>query len=241
VSVRAWYDAHPRFKLHFVPTSSSWLKLVESVFADLTKRRLRRGTFPVLITLSRPASATSSSATAIRSPLSGRRLSTASWRSCAVVCALLRRSTRAHRQSSQAVAYHGDMDCVRARFELFVVDVDTTIKFYEDVLGFSATRHESGYVALNNGNVEIGLGLLVGLPENHHFRTRWPSGSLPGLGVEIVLEVDEVEGFFKRAKDQIHNVGGQIQDIANQPWGLRDFRVIDPDGYYVRVTESKST
>jgi uncharacterized glyoxalase superfamily protein PhnB len=59
--------------------------------------------------------------------------------------------------------------------------------------------------------------------------------------VEIVLEVDEVEGFFKRAKDQIHNVGGQIQDIANQPWGLRDFRVIDPDGYYVRVTESKST
>ena len=120
------------------------------------------------------------------------------------------------------------------------MDVDTTIQFYEDVLGFSTTRRESGYVALNNGNVEIGLGLLVGLPENHHFRTRWPSGSLPGLGVEIVLEVDEVEGFFKRAKDQIHSVGGQIQDIADQPWGLRDFRVIDPDGYYVRVTESKS-
>ena len=48
VSVRAWLDAHPRFKLHFVPTSSSWLNLVESVFADLTKRRLRRGTFPSL-------------------------------------------------------------------------------------------------------------------------------------------------------------------------------------------------
>ena len=47
-SVRAWLDAHPRFRLHFVPTSSSWLNLVESVFADLTKRRLRRGTFPSL-------------------------------------------------------------------------------------------------------------------------------------------------------------------------------------------------
>ena len=44
--VRAWLDAHPRFQLHFVPTSSSWLNLVESIFADLTKRRLRRGTFP---------------------------------------------------------------------------------------------------------------------------------------------------------------------------------------------------
>lgn len=48
VSVRAWLDAHPRFRLHFVPTGSSWLNLVESVFADLSKRRLRRGTFPSL-------------------------------------------------------------------------------------------------------------------------------------------------------------------------------------------------
>lgn len=132
------------------------------------------------------------------------------------------------------------MDCVRARFELFVVDVDTTIKFYEDVLGFSTTRHESGYVALTNGDIKIGLGLMVGLPDNHHFRTHWPAGSLPGLGVEIVLEVNDVEGFFRRAKDRIYKAGGEIQDIANQPWGLRDFRVIDPDGYYVRVTETKS-
>jgi len=41
-SVRTWLDAHPRFRLHFVPASSSWLNLVESVFADLIKRRLRR-------------------------------------------------------------------------------------------------------------------------------------------------------------------------------------------------------
>ena len=44
-NVRAWLDAHPRFHLHFVPTSSSWLNLVEGVFADLTKKRLRRGAF----------------------------------------------------------------------------------------------------------------------------------------------------------------------------------------------------
>src|ERR1019366_1312147 len=36
------------FPAAFLPTSSSWLNLVESVFADLTKRRLRRGTFPSL-------------------------------------------------------------------------------------------------------------------------------------------------------------------------------------------------
>jgi transposase len=45
-NVRTWLDAHPRFHLHFVPTSSSWLNMVEGVFADLTKKRLRRGAFP---------------------------------------------------------------------------------------------------------------------------------------------------------------------------------------------------
>jgi transposase len=44
-NVRTWLDAHPRFRLHFVPTSSSWLNLVEGLFADLTKRRLKRGSF----------------------------------------------------------------------------------------------------------------------------------------------------------------------------------------------------
>jgi len=43
--VKAWLDAHRRFRQHFVPTSSSWLNMVEAVFADLTKKRLRRGSF----------------------------------------------------------------------------------------------------------------------------------------------------------------------------------------------------
>ena len=43
--VRAWLDNHPRFHLHFVPTSSSWLNLVERWFGELTRRRIRRGSF----------------------------------------------------------------------------------------------------------------------------------------------------------------------------------------------------
>ena len=44
-AVRKWLAAHPRFKLHFTPTSSSWLNLVESWFSKLTQQRLRRGVF----------------------------------------------------------------------------------------------------------------------------------------------------------------------------------------------------
>jgi len=43
--VQAWLDKHPRFKLHFIPTSSSWLNLVERFFAEITGKRIRRGTF----------------------------------------------------------------------------------------------------------------------------------------------------------------------------------------------------
>jgi transposase len=43
--VRAWLDKHPRFKMHFTPTSSSWLNLVERFFADLTGDVIRAGSF----------------------------------------------------------------------------------------------------------------------------------------------------------------------------------------------------
>src|ERR687891_1528320 len=43
--VRAWLKRHPRFILHFVPTSSSWLNLVERWFSELTSKRIRRGSF----------------------------------------------------------------------------------------------------------------------------------------------------------------------------------------------------
>jgi transposase len=42
-AIQKWLTAHPRFILHFTPTSSSWLNLVERWFAELTSKKLRRG------------------------------------------------------------------------------------------------------------------------------------------------------------------------------------------------------
>ena len=41
-AVRAWLDKHPRVHFHFIPTSSSWLNLVERFFSELTTRQLKR-------------------------------------------------------------------------------------------------------------------------------------------------------------------------------------------------------
>jgi transposase len=43
-AIQKWLTRHPRFVLHFTPTSASWLNLVERWFAELTERKLRRGT-----------------------------------------------------------------------------------------------------------------------------------------------------------------------------------------------------
>ena len=43
--VRTWLKKHPRFELHFVPTSSSWLNLVERWFGELSRQCIRRGAF----------------------------------------------------------------------------------------------------------------------------------------------------------------------------------------------------
>jgi len=43
--VQAWFKRHPRFVPHFVPTSSSWLNLIERWFGELTSKRVRRGSF----------------------------------------------------------------------------------------------------------------------------------------------------------------------------------------------------
>lgn len=52
-NVAAWLGKHPRFHLHFIPTSSSWLNLVERWFREITDKAIRRGVFhsvPDLIT-----------------------------------------------------------------------------------------------------------------------------------------------------------------------------------------------
>ena len=52
-NVNAWLQKHPRFHLHFTPTSTSWLNLVERWFSELTNKKIRRGVFhsvPDLIT-----------------------------------------------------------------------------------------------------------------------------------------------------------------------------------------------
>ena len=77
-----WLLRHPRFHLHFTPTSASWLNLVERFFGMLTEKALRRGSHTNVTACETRSSRTLPRTTRRASRLSGPRPPTRSWTRC---------------------------------------------------------------------------------------------------------------------------------------------------------------
>jgi lactoylglutathione lyase len=123
---------------------------------------------------------------------------------------------------------------VGLRLELFVEDMAATIAFYTQVLAFEVARHEpDDYASLRWGNAVLSIGPVAKLPEEGGYFGRDIPSYRRGLGVEIVLEVDDVEEWHARVGASGHPI---LEPLQDRPWGLRDFRIADPDGYYLRIT-----
>ena len=119
------------------------------------------------------------------------------------------------------------------RLELFVADVERAIRFYREVLGFALLRREPDYASLGQGDVVLGLDPVAKLPAAEGYFTRSRLAQGRGLGVEIVLEVDDVGAAYDAVRERGHPV---LKPLRDRPWGLTDFRIADPDGYYLRIT-----
>ena len=108
-------------------------------------------------------------------------------------------------------------------------DAVRCIDFYTRVLGFTVVddRRDSGtpYLSVRRDRIRIGA-VPAGQPVDHAARA-WPAGP------EIVLEVDDVTAERDRVVAQHWPLA---DDLRDRPWGLTDFRVLDPDGYFLRLT-----
>ncbi len=124
------------------------------------------------------------------------------------------------------------------RLELFVRDVDASIDFYRRALGFEVLRRDAGYASLRRGAVTLGVGPIAKLSDEHGYFTSRRLAQERGLGIEIVLEVDDVQADYRGVRASGHPITEELQE---RPWGLIDFRIVDPDGYYLRITARDPT
>jgi lactoylglutathione lyase len=119
---------------------------------------------------------------------------------------------------------------LRAKFELFVDDVAASTRFYE-TLGFRVAHYKESdaYTTMERDSVVVALSPLPRwLPMRFLGFLR-----LPPIGTELVFYPPDLE----RARAALDAAGYRPGEIEMQPWGHRDFRVRDPSGYYVRVSE----
>jgi len=133
----------------------------------------------------------------------------------------------AHAGSTAAAA-----DVLESKFELFVTDVAESARFYE-ALGFSVAHAKlDGYSTLRSGDT------IVALSPVPWWLPLRVAGFLrrPPIGTEIVFYTDRLG----QLREELVAAGYDPGPIALQSWGDRDFRVTDPDGYYVRMSEGRA-
>ncbi len=116
--------------------------------------------------------------------------------------------------------------------ELFVDDLAASRDFYQQVLDFAIVSQEAnGYTALSNGRAHLALNHRA--VSSKHRRADGGADERPGRGVEIVLEVDNIEAVHVGVMAAGWPLIGPLK---TQSWGRTDFRLADPDGYRLRVT-----
>lgn len=124
---------------------------------------------------------------------------------------------------------------MRLFVELFVNDLSRARRFYAEAVGLRVIRDEETYVVLVGGDAQINLAPIDDLPDGHYLRT---GAERLGTRVEFCLEVDDLEAAYKRA---VAAGVEPYEPITERPWGRTDFRLVDPDGAYLRVTTPPHT
>ncbi|MDD9954228.1 MAG: glyoxalase superfamily protein [Candidatus Woesearchaeota archaeon] len=109
--------------------------------------------------------------------------------------------------------------------ELHVPEFSTARKFYGN-LGFRVKWERDGYLVMQRGASVLNFYL----GQNEYFQSK---KSDRGHAVEIILLVDGVEAFYEQVKDTVK----VVSPLQERKWGVKDFRIVDPFGFYIRISE----
>lgn len=121
--------------------------------------------------------------------------------------------------------------------ELHVPDFDKVKDFYGK-LGFSVVwerkpEEDKGYLVIRRGDNILCFWSGNETVFDQSYFKYFSKDTKRGYGVEIVIMVDDIDSFYEQTKTFANIVG----ELELKPWGLKDFRIEDPFGYYLRFTE----
>ena len=123
-----------------------------------------------------------------------------------------------------------------ALLEIQVPDFVTVKKFYSK-LGFQKIWERQpegfkGYLIMRlEDNILCFWGGNEHAYEQEYFK-KFSKNATRGIGMEIVLMVKGIEKYFEKIKSHVEI----FETLQKRPWGLKDFRVVDPFGFYLRFT-----
>jgi lactoylglutathione lyase len=116
--------------------------------------------------------------------------------------------------------------------ELHVPDFKKAIEFYSR-LGFKLVWRTEDYLVMKRKRSVLNFYGGSRKVYSHSYFGRFKKTTKRGYGVEIIISVDRIERFYKNVR-KFANIA---QPLKLKKWGRRDFRIVDPFGFYLRITE----
>jgi len=112
------------------------------------------------------------------------------------------------------------------------------VKAFYGRLGFTVAREETaeggeGYLVLQRGPNVLRFWPGSDAIDRHEHFGSFPRSTRRGYGVEIVIVVEDIDAMYAAAR----GFARIVSPLRERAWGLRDFRTVDPFGYYLRITE----
>jgi len=138
--------------------------------------------------------------------------------------------SNSHKQSDEPVALYNTI-------ELHVPDFEKTKDFYTS-LGFEVIWERNpegfkGYLILKlDNNILCFWGGNENIYLHEHF-SKFPKDTFRGYGVEIVHLVKDLDTIYNMAL----KMDCVVEELKLKPWNVRDFRIVDPWGYYIRFSD----
>lgn len=106
-----------------------------------------------------------------------------------------------------------------------------TKSFYTETLGFGVSFENDFYLLLHTPQQEAEISFLL---PNHPTQQEFFHRPFQGQGMYLTIEVDDVDGLYKRIK----NLGVEVKvDIRDEPWGDRHFAIEDPNGIGIDIVK----